>query len=195
MDQIAGTYSWNDNAQWKLNQKIKDTLDPKGIIAPVRLAIAALHSRTDIEIRARTACGLRITTLLGGKCQSEEGKKIKSDELRANRTASLGHRRGMILPLDSAMMARFSMPCIQNALMTQNPSKHCLERVMSCRCGLGLSVETFASWFCSLLPTVCRRVMRVASGRPQHRYLMRTPFGTQLQIPLLIVEVLARAKI
>jgi hypothetical protein len=34
MDQIAGTYSFNDNAQMKLNEKIKDALDPKGILAP-----------------------------------------------------------------------------------------------------------------------------------------------------------------
>lgn len=34
MDQIAGTYNFNDNAQLKLNEKIKNALDPKGIIAP-----------------------------------------------------------------------------------------------------------------------------------------------------------------
>lgn len=34
MDQIAGTYSFNDHAQGKLNQKIKDALDPKGILSP-----------------------------------------------------------------------------------------------------------------------------------------------------------------
>lgn len=34
MDQIAGTYSFNDNAQMKLNETIKDALDPKGILAP-----------------------------------------------------------------------------------------------------------------------------------------------------------------
>ncbi|KAK5091274.1 hypothetical protein LTR05_001456 [Lithohypha guttulata] len=34
MDQIASTYSFNDNAMSKLNQKIKDALDPKGILAP-----------------------------------------------------------------------------------------------------------------------------------------------------------------
>ena len=34
MDQIANTYSFNDHAQLKLNQKIKDTLDPKGILSP-----------------------------------------------------------------------------------------------------------------------------------------------------------------
>lgn len=34
MDQIAGTYKFNDNAQMKLNTRIKDALDPKGILAP-----------------------------------------------------------------------------------------------------------------------------------------------------------------
>ena len=34
MDQIAGTYNFNDNAQMKLNEKIKNALDPKGILSP-----------------------------------------------------------------------------------------------------------------------------------------------------------------
>lgn len=34
MDQIAETYNFNDNAQMKLNDKIKAALDPKGIISP-----------------------------------------------------------------------------------------------------------------------------------------------------------------
>lgn len=34
MDQIASTYGWNDNALWKLNEKLKDALDPNGILAP-----------------------------------------------------------------------------------------------------------------------------------------------------------------
>ncbi|KIX00414.1 uncharacterized protein Z518_10553 [Rhinocladiella mackenziei CBS 650.93] len=34
MDQIAGTYNFNDNAQMKLNEKIKNALDPRGILAP-----------------------------------------------------------------------------------------------------------------------------------------------------------------
>ncbi|KAK6439927.1 hypothetical protein LTR95_003862, partial [Oleoguttula sp. CCFEE 5521] len=33
MDQIADTYSFNDHAQMKLNDKIKAALDPKGIMA------------------------------------------------------------------------------------------------------------------------------------------------------------------
>lgn len=34
MDQIAETYNFNDNAQMKLNVRIKDGLDPKGVLAP-----------------------------------------------------------------------------------------------------------------------------------------------------------------
>ncbi|KAJ6005436.1 vanillyl-alcohol oxidase [Penicillium sp. IBT 35674x] len=34
MDQIAGTYNWNDGALLKFNEKIKDCLDPNGIMAP-----------------------------------------------------------------------------------------------------------------------------------------------------------------
>ncbi len=33
-DEIAATYNFNDNAQMKLNQTIKNALDPKGILAP-----------------------------------------------------------------------------------------------------------------------------------------------------------------
>ena len=34
MDQVAETYDFNDNAQMKLNEDLKNTLDPKGILAP-----------------------------------------------------------------------------------------------------------------------------------------------------------------
>ncbi|KAH8652730.1 putative D-lactate dehydrogenase [Tricladium varicosporioides] len=34
MDQIANTYNFNNNAQMKLNETIKNALDPKGILAP-----------------------------------------------------------------------------------------------------------------------------------------------------------------
>jgi hypothetical protein len=33
MDQVAKTYNWNGNAQMRLNERIKDALDPKGILA------------------------------------------------------------------------------------------------------------------------------------------------------------------
>ncbi len=39
MDQIAGTYSWNDNALAKLNQVLKDALDPNGVLAPGKQGI------------------------------------------------------------------------------------------------------------------------------------------------------------
>lgn len=34
MDQIAGTYDFNDHANMKLNESIKNALDPKGVLAP-----------------------------------------------------------------------------------------------------------------------------------------------------------------
>jgi hypothetical protein len=34
MDQIAQTYNFNNNAQMHLNTLIKNSLDPKGILAP-----------------------------------------------------------------------------------------------------------------------------------------------------------------
>ncbi len=39
MDDIAATYSWNDHALMKLNQTIKDALDPNGILAPGKQGI------------------------------------------------------------------------------------------------------------------------------------------------------------
>ncbi|GME23093.1 FAD-linked oxidase [Neofusicoccum parvum] len=34
MDQIADTYSWNDHSLLKLSEKLKDAIDPNGILAP-----------------------------------------------------------------------------------------------------------------------------------------------------------------
>ena len=34
MDQIAETYNWNGNSQMKLNERIKNALDPRGILSP-----------------------------------------------------------------------------------------------------------------------------------------------------------------
>jgi hypothetical protein len=34
MDQIANTYNFNDNALMRLNETIKNALDPNGILAP-----------------------------------------------------------------------------------------------------------------------------------------------------------------
>ena len=39
MDDIAATYGWNDHALMKLNQTIKDALDPRGILAPGKQGI------------------------------------------------------------------------------------------------------------------------------------------------------------
>lgn len=39
MDQVAGTYNWNDNALMKFNNTLKDVLDPNGILAPGKSGI------------------------------------------------------------------------------------------------------------------------------------------------------------
>ena len=45
MDQIVGTYAWNDNALMKLNQRLQDALDPNGILAPGKRGIWPAHLR------------------------------------------------------------------------------------------------------------------------------------------------------
>ncbi len=39
MDQVAATYNWNDNSLARLNNKLKDALDPNGILAPGKQGI------------------------------------------------------------------------------------------------------------------------------------------------------------
>ena len=39
MDQVAGTYDWNDGALMKFNERLKDALDPKGIFPPGKSGI------------------------------------------------------------------------------------------------------------------------------------------------------------
>lgn len=39
MDQVAGTYNWGDGALMKFNQRLKDCLDPRGILAPGRCGL------------------------------------------------------------------------------------------------------------------------------------------------------------
>ncbi|OAA65567.1 Vanillyl-alcohol oxidase, C-terminal subdomain 1 [Niveomyces insectorum RCEF 264] len=39
MDQVAGTYKWNDGALMKFHETLKDALDPRGILAPGRCGI------------------------------------------------------------------------------------------------------------------------------------------------------------
>jgi 4-cresol dehydrogenase (hydroxylating) len=34
MDQVAGSFDFNDHALLRLNQRVKDALDPNGILAP-----------------------------------------------------------------------------------------------------------------------------------------------------------------
>ena len=38
-DQVAKTYDWNDGALGRLNESLKDALDPNGILAPGRNGI------------------------------------------------------------------------------------------------------------------------------------------------------------
>ncbi len=45
MDQIAGTYSWNDNALWDTHRALKDELDPNGILSPGKMGIWPKHLR------------------------------------------------------------------------------------------------------------------------------------------------------
>ena len=39
MDQIASVYNWNGNSSLKLNETLKDSLDPNGILAPGKSGI------------------------------------------------------------------------------------------------------------------------------------------------------------
>ena len=39
MDEIAGTYNWNDGALWKLHHRLKQALDPDGILSPGKSGI------------------------------------------------------------------------------------------------------------------------------------------------------------
>ena len=38
-DQVANTYSWNNNAMLRFQETLKDSLDPNGILAPGRSGI------------------------------------------------------------------------------------------------------------------------------------------------------------
>lgn len=42
MDQIAGTYSWNDHSLLKFSEKLKDVIDPNGILAPGKVSAISL---------------------------------------------------------------------------------------------------------------------------------------------------------
>jgi 4-cresol dehydrogenase (hydroxylating) len=45
MDAIAGTYRWNDSSLLRMQQTIKDALDPNGILAPGKSGIWPRHLR------------------------------------------------------------------------------------------------------------------------------------------------------
>jgi 4-cresol dehydrogenase (hydroxylating) len=47
MDHIANTYDFNNHALWRLNETLKDAVDPNGILAPGKSGIwpKALRSR------------------------------------------------------------------------------------------------------------------------------------------------------
>lgn len=55
MDQIARTYSFNDHAQLRLNEKIKDALDPKGILSPGKNGVwPKQYASRDYEVKLET---------------------------------------------------------------------------------------------------------------------------------------------
>ena len=45
MDQVAQTYDWNDHALLRLQERIKDGLDPNGILSPGKQGIWPKHMR------------------------------------------------------------------------------------------------------------------------------------------------------
>jgi len=47
MDRIADTYSWNNHSLMRMNESIKDALDPKGILAPGKSGIWPAHLRKE----------------------------------------------------------------------------------------------------------------------------------------------------
>ncbi|HIF17513.1 MAG TPA: oxidoreductase, partial [Cycloclasticus sp.] len=47
MDKIADSYGWNDGALLKAQQKIKDELDPNGILSPGKMGIWPKRMRDD----------------------------------------------------------------------------------------------------------------------------------------------------
>jgi 4-cresol dehydrogenase (hydroxylating) len=45
MDSIASTYHWNDRALYRLHERIKDAIDPQGILSPGKMGIWPRHLR------------------------------------------------------------------------------------------------------------------------------------------------------
>ncbi|PSK60794.1 Protein bfr2 [Elsinoe australis] len=59
MDQIADTYDWNGRALWNTHEKIKDALDPKGILAPGKQGVwPSSYDRKAWEIPRPRPAGL-----------------------------------------------------------------------------------------------------------------------------------------
>lgn len=44
MDQIAGTYNFNNNALMRLSETLKDAIDPNGILAPGKVSCSLAAS-------------------------------------------------------------------------------------------------------------------------------------------------------
>jgi len=62
MDQIAGTYSFNDNALMRLSETLKDAIDPNGILAPGKVSQSSIWKCAD----DRTVSGPAHTTRPSG---------------------------------------------------------------------------------------------------------------------------------
>ena len=50
MDQVAGTYSFNNNINMRMNETIKDAMDPKGILTPGKNGVWPKKYRENIEM-------------------------------------------------------------------------------------------------------------------------------------------------
>jgi hypothetical protein len=53
MDQISGTYSFNDNALMRLSETLKDAIDPNGILAPGKVSTRILMNWTPADCLER----------------------------------------------------------------------------------------------------------------------------------------------
>ena len=47
MDLVAEQYAWNDHAQMRLNNRLKDLLDPNGVLSPGKQGIWPKWRRED----------------------------------------------------------------------------------------------------------------------------------------------------